>query len=119
MRRTGVVRALLGLAVGFAGAFITVQAIDLVDQTRSPETLDVVLGQPDIERYCLTFDDHSRTAMLTDDGWKCAGFVQGLWSSFAIDMSEVCRRQFDPASTARVVNLDVGQPTDWRCVVAP
>ena len=125
MRYTRPFRMVLGLLVGFTGAYVAIEAIDRFGtEPGTGERLEVVLGRPDFEAYCGR--DNSELVVtpavrdpIDDDplGWSCSGPVRGLFSTIAIDIDDVCRVQFEPRARARLFDLD--DPNGWRCISDP
>jgi hypothetical protein len=111
------VRAGLGLAVGFVGAFVVIEAADrLGPSDGSGDDVEVVLGVPDLGGYCSREHDALLPLLVVPDpyGWECAGPISNVWTSTEIDFDAVCRWQHDERARARLV--DPERPEGWRCV---
>lgn len=111
-------KLVVGFALGFVGAFVTIQAIDRFGPRDEPDPLEIVLGDPDVEAWCAR--DHDLRAVSTSgdaNGWECAGLVRGLWTTEAVAIGEVCRWQFGVAASERLVDASV--PDGWVCVTDP
>lgn len=121
MGAKAILRLALGLVIGFAGAFVTLQTIDRFSSgPEGPVPVAVMLGEPDIAGYCARDESARLEAFaLTEDayGWQCAGFVGRLWTATGLNMGEVCRWQFGDAAYERLIDAD--SPTGWRCVSDP
>lgn len=112
-------RLLLGLAIGFAGAWVTLQAIDRFGSNGDLEPTEIALGRPDFDGYCDRDDGRRLRALTTTGdayGWQCAGPVRGLWTTEPIVVEDVCRWQHGPAATARLVD---DAADGWQCVSDP
>jgi hypothetical protein len=114
-------RRVVGLGVGFLGAFVTLQAIERFASATDPtERTELVLGQPDFDAYCRRDADRDLDGVLTDTdafGWQCVGFVQSFWTAERANAAEVCAWQFGVEASARLV--DESSPDGWRCVTSP
>jgi len=111
---------LIGLAVGFLGASITIEVVDRLGNSQgSGERLEVVLGHPDLAAFC---EQNDSGLVVTSSGpgpenWHCSGPVDGLFTTISIDLDEVCRTQFEPGARARLFEPD--DPDGWRCIADP
>ncbi len=117
MIRNPLVRAALGLLVGFVGAFVVIQAVDrLGPSARANAQVEVVVGVPDLSGYCTRDHDGLLPLLVSPDpyGWECAGPISNVWTSTPIDFDAVCRWQHD--ERARAVLVDPDRPEGWRCV---
>lgn len=114
-------RRVVGLGVGFLGAFVTLQAIERFASDTDPiERIELVLGQPDFDAYCGRDTARDLDGVTTDTGafgWQCVGFVQSFWTTERADAAEVCAWQFGVEASARLV--DESSPDGWRCVTSP
>lgn len=110
-----IVRAGLGLAVGFVGAFAVIQAVDQLGPSDTADA-EMVLGVPDLGGYCARDNDALLAMLISPDpyGWECAGPVSNVWTSTVIDIDAVCRWQHDDEARAKLV--DPERPEGWRCV---
>lgn len=101
--RFPVVRAAVGLAVGFGAAAVTFLAVDRYGTDDPDETTVVVHQDLDHDGYCATVRDGGRALRVADDpdGWRCGGFVDGLWSPVAIDFEALCRWQYGDTAVPR------------------
>lgn len=113
-------KLLLGLTLGFVGAFVTLQAIDRFGPAAEPDPLELVLGPPDFDAYCERGpDDRLRAVATTGDafGWQCVGLVHQLWTTADVDIAEVCRWHYGVTASERLVDGSV--PDGWVCVTDP
>lgn len=114
-------RRVVGLGVGFLGAFITLQAIERFESDGdSVERIELVLGQPDFSAYCSRDTERHLEGVTTEGdafGWQCVGFVQSFWTTEEATPAEVCAWQFGVEASARLV--DESSPGGWRCVTSP
>jgi hypothetical protein len=113
-------RLLLGLVLGFAGAYVTLQAIDRFSPAAPVDPLEVVLGPPSFDSYCARDEGRQLRGVATTgdaNGWQCVGRIQGLWTTEPIVVDEVCRWEHGSAATGRL--FDPIDPAGWMCVTAP
>ena len=113
-------KLLLGLALGFVGAFVTLQAIDRFGPADAPDPLEVVLGPADFDAYCERGpDDRLRAVATTGDafGWQCVGTVGGFWTAEPVTADEVCRSEHGAQAVGRLVGD--GDVDGWFCVTSP
>jgi hypothetical protein len=115
--RHRLVRAALGLLVGFVGAFAVIQAVDrLGPAERTRDGAERVLGVPDLDGYCTREHDALLPLLVSPDpyGWECAGPIANVWTSTVIDIDAVCQWQHDARARAELVVPD--RPEGWRCI---
>jgi hypothetical protein len=112
------VRATLGLLVGFVGAFAVIQAADRLGPASASvdASSERVLGVPDLSGYCVREHEGLLPLLVSPDpyGWECAGPIDNVWTSTVIDIDAVCQWQHDPLARAELVDPD--RPEGWRCV---
>lgn len=120
MTGRAIAKLLLGFALGFTGAFATLQAIDRFDADDDPDPLEIVIGAPDFDAYCERGPDNRLRAVATTGdafGWQCAGVVRQLWTTHDVEVADVCRWQYGDVASARLV--DAAVPEGWLCVTDP
>jgi hypothetical protein len=107
-------RSALGLAVGFLGALVVIQAVDRLGPTGGSG--EMVLGVPDLGGYCAREHDALLPLLVVPDpyGWECAGPISNVWTSTVIDFDAVCQWQYDERARAELV--DPERPEGWRCI---
>lgn len=113
---TPLVRGVVAFLIGFAGALVTIQAIDLARETPD-ESRSVVVGIPDFDAFCRqTGGSQVSAALVTADafGWRCVGRRNNIWGLEAVDMHGACRTQFGPDSWAETT--DALSSTSWLCL---
>jgi hypothetical protein len=115
-----VAKLLVGLTLGFVGAFVTLQAIDRFGPHTEAGPLEIVLGSPDFDGYCSRADGwRLRGVATTGDalGWRCVGSVRGLWTTEPVVVDDVCKWAHGPTAAARLV--DEAADDGWLCVSTP
>ena len=101
--RFPVVRAAFGLAVGFVAAAVTFLAVDRYGTDDDDETIVAVYDDLDRDGFCATVRERGRALRVADDaeGWRCGGFVNGMWSPVVLDFEALCRWQYGDTSVPR------------------
>jgi hypothetical protein len=110
------VRGVIAFLIGFAGAVVVIQAIDLARE--GDDVNRVVLGSLDVDTYCRNLEGDQMLAALVGDsafGWRCVGRRNGIWGEEVVNVNKACRMQFLPESFAETVNP--AEPRSWVCVV--
>ncbi len=97
------VRAAVGLAVGFGAAAVTFLAVDRYGTDVDAELRVVVQENLDHDGYCATIREGGRALRVADDaeGWRCGGFVNGMWSPVRLDFEALCVWQFGESAVPR------------------
>lgn len=104
------VRLVVGLSVGFAGAVAVVWAIDLLGDEAGVVAFETTAGAPDFTAYCAAQGLEARAIGDMAPTWVCVGVRDGSWSSTPIDVRAVCAEQYQGARAS-------GSPSaGWRCV---
>lgn len=114
-----VLRRVIGFVVGFAAAIAIIVATE-TSRNAADERADgnfIVVGIPDVFGFCRANDAGLEAALRSNDayGWACVGRRNGIWGFEGIDLTEACRLQFGPSSTAATDDPD--SPYGWTCVV--
>jgi len=101
--RFPVARALFGLVVGFGAAGVTFLAVDRFGTDDNDETTVVLHDDLDYDGFCATVRDGGRALRVSDDaeGWRCGGFVNGMWSPAILDFAALCRWQHGDTAVPR------------------
>ena len=96
-------RAVFGLVVGFSAAAVTFLAVDRYGTDVSDETTVVVHDDLDHDGFCATVRERGRALRVADDaeGWRCGGFVNGMWSPIELDFEALCAWQFGETAVPR------------------
>jgi hypothetical protein len=91
------------LVVGFSAAAVTFLAVDRYGMDRNEETTVVVHDELDHDGFCATVRDGGRALRVADDaeGWRCGGFVNGMWSPVILDFEALCVWQFGDSASPR------------------
>ncbi len=108
-------RMLVGLGFGFAGAFATITGIEWLDDDRLSTDVPTVVGTPDFDGYCEVRGFRLIELGPSVDRWRCGGRLAGFWTVTPVDPQDVCREQF--ATTAR--ELDREGSNRWSCLASP
>ena len=98
-------RALFGLVVGFLTAAVTFIAVDRYG-TEDTGTIVVVHEDLDYDGFCAAVREGGRAFRIADDvdGWRCGGFVEGLWSPVRLDFDALCAWQYGDSAAPRQVS---------------
>lgn len=101
--RFPIVRAVFGLVVGFGAAAVTFLAVDRYGTDDNDDTTVVVHDDLDHDGFCATVRDRGKAIRVVDDaeGWRCGGFVNGLWSPVILDFDGLCRWQYGDTAMPR------------------
>lgn len=101
--RFPVVRAAVGLAIGFGAAAVTFLAVDRYGTDEDSELRVVVQEDLDHDGFCATVREGGRALRVADDaaGWRCGGFVDGMWSPVILDFEALCVWQFGESALPR------------------
>ena len=64
----------------------------------------------DHDGFCATVRDRGRALRVADDrdGWRCGGFVDGVWSPIILDFEALCVWQFGESAVPRQDEPDGG-----------
>lgn len=110
-------RAAFGLVVGFSAAAVTFLAVDRYGMDHNEETTVVVHDDLDHDGFCATVRDGGRALRVADDaeGWRCGGFVNGMWSPVILDFEALCVWQFGDSAVPR--QNDTEGPFSTVCIV--
>ncbi|MAT04690.1 MAG: hypothetical protein CL424_06575 [Acidimicrobiaceae bacterium] len=94
--RSPVLRAVVGLVIGFVAAAITFLAVDRYGTHDTEADTVIVHDDLDHDGYCATVRENGRAIRVADDaaGWRCGGFVDGMWSPTELDFEGLCRWQY-------------------------
>lgn len=113
-RNRPLLRAGLGLLVGFVGSLAIITVVEHSSEVDSDDGR-FELGRPDFEEYCAR-EAGMRALQIGNDalGWRCAGAPNQVWGVRDIDTNDLCRWQYDP--TAYAVMVDPSDVDGWRCV---
>lgn len=121
MGARAILRLFVGLVIGFAGAFATLQAIERFgSESEVGEPVAIILGEPDIDGFCERDTDRRMRAFATSTGpfgWQCVGLIGRLWTSEDVDIGDVCRWEYGDVAYERLV--DAQSSDGWRCVRNP
>lgn len=105
-----------GLALGL-GFSLTVLAIEIEQRTSEPdEAAGTLLGSLDMVKYCAAEHGDRARAIHPGSGaygWQCWLFVGGLLTTYPVDASKGCGRQFGEPAYAEAG--DPGDPNSWQC----
>jgi hypothetical protein len=115
MLRHTVVRALIGLVVGFVAAYCT---FFVVDRYGSPDD-DMVAtrsGELDFDAYCAELPGSLTAAFFEgpEPRWRCIGRRDGFFTSVEIDIELACQLEYGPEAT--VLGPGADRPDVWQCV---
>jgi hypothetical protein len=113
---TPLARGVVAFLIGFLGAVVVIQAVDLASNG-GDDGEPMVLGPLDIQAYCRNLEgDQMLAALVTDSafGWRCVGRRNGIWGEEVVDLHQACRAQFRPGAWAET--SDPAEPRSWVCV---
>ena len=112
-------RFVIGGTFGFLAATGVFEAVDRFgDHQLPPQAEAAVAGRADFVRYCARDGRGMEAVRLSDDasGWRCAGRVNGMFTSEEADPVAVCHWQYGAGVEA--VLIVERRPDGWWCVEA-